>query len=266
MGPTDPMPPPAPPPSLEPPEIRAEPRGKRRNALDAYVGLPEGRWNAMTAFLGVLIAIGSLIVGTIIVALFDPDLETNAGRDAVQLVVGLSLGLTAIGFAASEVGGRLREALARLGIGRIAGRIVVMAGLGWLAYLACAALLVPILQPEQQDVTRELGTDEGSALSVIVAGFLIVIVAPLSEELFFRGFMYAGLRRSLPIWPAAVISALIWGSLHLSGGNVGVAIQLSVFGVILAYLYERSGSLWTPILAHALNNTIAFILLLTDVV
>ena len=44
-----------------------------------------------------------------------------------------------------------------------------------------------------------------------------------------------------------------------------VAIQLAVFGVILAWLYERTGMLWAPVLAHAINNTIAFVLLVTDV-
>lgn len=261
MNPTEP-PPPAPSPA---PPNPADPPAKRRNALGAYVGLPEVGWGAMTVMVGVLVAVAALTIGTIIVALFDPDLDSNAGRNAVQLVVGLSLGLTAIGFAAAEVGGRLRETFARFGLGHLTLRIAVMAGLGWLAYLAVAALLAPILQPDQQDVTRELGTDEGSVLSVIVAGFLIVIVAPLSEELFFRGFMYAGLRRALSIWPAAAISAMVWGSLHLTAGNVGVAIQISVLGVVLAYLYERSGSLWTPIIAHALNNGIAFTLLLTGV-
>lgn len=261
MSPTD-----QPPPPVEPPAVREVPPTKRRNAIDAYVGLPEAGWTGMTVFIGALVAIAAIVIGAIVVGLFDPSLESNAGRNATQLVVGLAFGLTAIGFAAAEVNGRLREALGRLGFGRIVLRIVVIAGLGWLAYVAAAALLVPILQPEQEDVTRELGTDEGSVLSVIVAGILIIIVAPLSEELFFRGFMYAGLRRSMPIWPAALVSGAIFGSLHLAGGNVGVAIQLTVFGVILAYLYERTGSLWAPILAHALNNTIAFVLLLTNVV
>lgn len=261
MSPTDQLPPP-----LEPPDVREELPAKRRNAIDAYVGLPQAGWSGMTVFVGALVAIGIIVIGGLVVALFELGLESNANLYATQLVVGVAFGLTAIGFAAAEVDGRLREALERLGLGRILLRIVVIAGLGWLAYVAAAALLVPILQPEQEDVTRRLGTDEGSVLSVIVAGLLIVVVAPLSEELFFRGFMYAGLRRSMPIWPAALVSGAIFGSLHLAGGNAGVAIQLAVFGVILAYLYERTGSLWAPILAHALNNTIAFVLLLTNVI
>ena len=91
-------------------------------------------------------------------------------------------------------------------------------------------------------------------------------MAPLSEELFFRGFMFSGLRRSIPLWPAALVSALVWGALHLGGGNIGVVVQLSIFGVILAWLYERSGTLWAPIIAHTINNSIAFTLLVTDVI
>jgi membrane protease YdiL (CAAX protease family) len=242
-----------------------QPRGKRRNALDAYVGLPETGWNGWIVIAGIATAIVMLGIGTLIPALFDPGLETTAGRDAAQLGVGLALGGTALIFALMDAGGRLRGAFTRLGLGRIVLRTLGMAALAWFAYLVIARLAVPLLQPEQQDVTNELGTDENSVLSIAVAAFLIVIVAPLAEELFFRGFMYAGLRRSLPLWPAALISALVWGSLHLGGGNVGVAIQLSIFGVILAWLYERSGTLWAPIFAHTLNNTIAFTLLVVGV-
>ena len=46
--------------------------------------------------------------------------------------------------------------------------------------------LVALLPPDQQDVTREIGTDKNSAISIAVAGILIVVLAPLSEELFVR--------------------------------------------------------------------------------
>lgn len=266
-------PPPAPPPSRPPPSrtfgppplTQPQPRGKRPNALDAYVGLPETGWNGWIVLLGIATAVVLLLLGTGLVVIFDSGLDTTAGRDLAQLAVGLALGGTALIFATSDAGGNLPGALRRLGLGRIVRRTLFMAALAWLTYLAVAQLLVPLLQPEQQDVTNELGTNEESALSIVAAGVLIVVLAPLSEELFFRGFMYAGLRRSIPLWPAALISALVWGSLHLSGGNVGVAIQLSVFGVVLAWLYERSGTLWAPIFAHALNNAIAFTLLMTGI-
>ena len=234
--------------------------------LTRYVGIPETGWSGLSVALGVMIAVAVMITGTILVAIFDPDFDTTAGKDAAQLMVALSLGGTAFGFALHDTRGKVRDAFGRLGLGaRITLAAIGLALLAWLIYIVFAAVLTPLLQPDQQDVTRELGTDKNSAISIAVAGILIVVLAPLSEELFFRGFMFASLRRSMPLWPAALIAAVVWGALHLSGGNIGVAIQLSVFGVILAWLYERSGTLWAPITAHALNNTIAFVLLLTDV-
>src|SRR5690606_22087105 len=148
--------------------------------------------------------------------------------------------------------------LRRLGLRRMTLAAIGLACLGWFVYVLISAGLAPLLDPEQEDVTRQLGTDESSVLSVAAAGLLIALAAPLSEELFFRGFMFAALRRSLSLWPAALISALVWASLHLGSGNLGVVIQLAVFGVVLAWLYERSGTLWAPIAAHTINNAIAF--------
>jgi len=252
-----------PPPTGEQPDRAA----KGGRFLTRYAGLPEVGWGAGMVAVGVLIAAGTMLVGTILVAIFDPRLDTPAARDAAQLVVALSLIGTALGFALFDTGGRLAAAFGKLGLGgRIALGAIGLAVLAWFAYVVCAGFLSPLLQPDQQDVTRDLGTNKDEIGSVAIAAFLVVIAAPISEEVFFRGFMFSGLRRSLSIWPSALISAAVWGSLHLGAGNLGVAIQLAVFGVILAWLYERSGTLWAPVLAHAINNTIAFVLLVSNVV
>ncbi len=213
---------------------------------------------------GVLVAIGLMILGTIPVAVADPELESIAAKDTAQLMVGAALFLGALIFAYADAGRNLAEALRRLGFRDLAWRLIGLGAIAWVIYLFCALALSPLLSPEQEDVTKEIGGDSGSALAMVAAGFLIIVVAPVSEEVFFRGFMFAGLRRSMPVAVAALISAAVWGSLHLSGGNVGVAIQLAVFGVILALLYERSGSLWATIFAHGLNNTVAFLYLVNN--
>ena len=226
-----------PPPTGEQPDRAA----KGGRFLTRYAGLPEVGWGGGMVALGVLIAAGTMLAGTIFVAIFDPSLETSAARNAAQLVVAMSLIGTALGFALFDSRGAVKEAFGKLGLGgRIALGAIGLALLAWLAYIIFAGFLAPLLQPDQEDVTRELGTNKDELGSIAVAAFLIVIAAPLSEELFFRGFMFAGLRRSMSIWPAAVISAAVWGSLHLGAGNIGVAIQLAVFGVILAWLYERT--------------------------
>ena len=235
------------------------------NFLTRYAGLPPTGWHGITALIGVFVAFGVMLAGTIIVAIFDPSFDTDAGRFASQLVVGLGLGGTAVGFALADAGGSLRGMFGRLGLGkRITLAAIGLALLAWLIYIIVAALLSPLLQPDQEDITRELGADQESVISLVIAGILIVILAPLSEELFFRGFMFGAMRRSMSLWPAALISAVVWGSLHLSGGNIGVAIQISILGIILAWLYERSGTLWAPVTAHGINNAIAFAVLVAD--
>lgn len=220
-------------------------------------------WTPLTVLLGALTAIGLMIVTTVPIAVADPNLESIAAKGGAQLMVGVALVAAALIFALADAGGNLMAALRRLGFRDLAWRLIGLGALAWVIYLICALLLAPLLSPEQDDVAKEISGDSGDALAMIVTGVLIIVVAPISEEVFFRGFMFAGLRRSLPLWVAAVVSAGIWGSLHLSGGNLGVAIQLAVFGVILALLYERSGSLWATIFAHGLNNTIAFLYLLS---
>jgi uncharacterized protein len=96
----------------------------------------------------------------------------------------------------------------------------------------------------------------------VAAGLLIVVVAPVSEEIFFRGFLFGGLRRGTSFAVAALVSAGIWGLFHYTGpGTWGVVIQLTVFGLALAWVYERTGSLWPPIALHVLNNALAFAVL-----
>lgn len=261
---------PTPIPSVPPPSAGGEPSGSseeppKRRFLTRYAGLPETGLGPATAALGVLVTAFVMIVGTIIVAAFDPELESTAAREAAQAVVAIALFGTALAFALRDQGGKLRAALSSLGMrsGPL-GAAIGLAVLAWGIYLLSAAILTPLLQPEQKDIAVELGTDFGSLWSIIAAGLLIVVAAPIAEEVFFRGFMFGALRNSLSLWPAALISALIWGALHLSGGNIGVAIQLSIFGIVLAWLYQRSGNLWSPIIAHTINNAIAFAVLVSD--
>jgi membrane protease YdiL (CAAX protease family) len=159
-------------------------------------------------------------------------------------------------FAASRGDG---NPLAMLGLRRCRWSAFGLALAAFGGYIVFAAIYAPLVQPEQEDVTRELGIDEGG-LAAVVAGLLIIAAAPLSEEIFFRGFMFGGLRRRMSLWPAAAIAAIIFGALHYTGpDSIGVVPQLAVFGLLLAWLYEYTGSLWPPIFVHTLNNTIAFV-------
>jgi membrane protease YdiL (CAAX protease family) len=91
---------------------------------------------------------------------------------------------------------------------------------------------------------------------------VIGVGAPLSEELLFRGFMFAGLAKSkLGFIGAAVLTSVLWTLLHLGYSVFGLIEVLSI-GLYFSWLLVRTGSLWVTIFCHAVNNTVGALLLL----
>jgi membrane protease YdiL (CAAX protease family) len=82
-------------------------------------------------------------------------------------------------------------------------------------------------------------------------GVAVVVVAPVTEELIFRGYLFPVLRRFTGVSFAAVMSGLIFAVAH---GELGALPILFFLGVLLALVYQRSGSIWAPIGVHALFN------------
>jgi membrane protease YdiL (CAAX protease family) len=70
--------------------------------------------------------------------------------------------------------------------------------------------------------------------------------------------LFGGLRERLPFWAAGLISAAIFGALHVTTG-ISVVPPLVAFGFLLALIYERTGSIWPCILLHMLNNSVALL-------
>jgi uncharacterized protein len=86
----------------------------------------------------------------------------------------------------------------------------------------------------------------------------VIVVAPVTEEFFFRGFFYRALRTRLSVWAAALIDGVVFGALHFQGPNSAVILPvIAVFGVGQCLVYERTGSLFAVIAIHAAFNTVA---------
>ena len=97
---------------------------------------------------------------------------------------------------------------------------------------------------------------------VLVPLLASIVAAPVAEEIFFRGFLFGGLRRGLPFVAAALVSAVIFGAFHYTGPHsLTVLPQLAFLGLVLAWIYERSGSIYPTIALHVLNNALAFVVL-----
>lgn len=245
------LPPPSAPPAPQPPP--PPPAGDDADAA-------QRGWGPGEAVLGVLAVIVFVFIGGLVVVLIagDSGLDFTIGN---QLVLEAAFLGTAILFASRAGSSSVTRAL---GLRAPRGAWVGLTVGAFLGYLLLAGLFASLLaDPEQVNVADELGFD-ASTLGAISAGILIVGVAPFAEEVFFRGFLFGGLRSRMPAWAAALASGIFFGSIHLTTGNLAVVAQLSVLGIVLALLYERTGSLWPPIALHLLNNALAFAFLVTS--
>lgn len=86
---------------------------------------------------------------------------------------------------------------------------------------------------------------------LVVMSLLAVVVAPLTEEVIFRGYLYPAARHFCGRWPAAVFSGLVFAAAH---GNVLALVPLFILALVLVFVYRLTGSIWAPIACHAIFN------------
>jgi CAAX protease family protein len=226
------------------------------------VGLAGGAWMPMHVAAGLAALVVLSVLEIALVAPFDPDLKSLAATLVAQLL--LAVTLVGVAFAFATMPNRGLAPPAWLGLRPFKPSALKWALLAIGVYFAFALIYTPLVHPDQEDIARDLGFGE-SVFGGIAAGILIIGAAPISEEIFFRGFVFGGLRRRLPLWPAAAIAGVIFGVFHFTGiSSLGVLPQLAVLGLLLCWLYEKTGSIWPPIIVHMLNNTLAFIVIVTS--
>jgi membrane protease YdiL (CAAX protease family) len=131
--------------------------------------------------------------------------------------------------------------------------------LGLVSFWVLSAIYVAAVKPNgHQTVTQDLGANQ-STLGLIAAGVFVVCLAPFVEEFFFRGFFYRALRSRLAIVPAALIDGVLFGAVHYTGKDtLSLLPVLAILGVIFCLVYEKTGSLYTVIGLHTLNNSISY--------
>ncbi len=112
--------------------------------------------------------------------------------------------------------------------------------------IVVAALQAPlglVAEESNNPLMMDLGMTGIERAIMVVA---VVLLIPIAEEFFYRDFLYRSLGRLGPGW-AAAISSLFWALMH---GSLPLILPLSVVGMLLALLYETTGNLGAPILAH----------------
>jgi len=129
--------------------------------------------------------------------------------------------------------------------------------LGWGLQLASAKVMQHLhLQPREQEAVELLRGPEALADRSIL-GAAAILVAPVVEEMLFRGILYPAIRRTgfprLAWWGSAVA----FGAIHM---NLATFVPLTALALLLTWLYENTGNLLAPIAAHSVFNAMNFAL------
>jgi membrane protease YdiL (CAAX protease family) len=244
--------PPAPPFFFEHPELpEGQPPPARRTRWR-----PWSAWVALVAgFAGALA--GAVVIG-VVAAAFGASFDDPP--PAVNIIATIVQDACLIGSALlfARVGGLPRPGEFGLRATR------VWPALGWMAvaffgFYAVTAAWVAILgtSPTDDQLPKELGVDS-STVALVAVAFLVAVVAPVAEEFFFRGFFFTALRNWKGLWPAAIVTGLVFGAIHAGSADATYLLPLAFFGFALCLLYARTGSLYPCIALHCVNNSLAF--------
>lgn len=159
------------------------------------------------------------------------------------------------------LGRRAGASWADLGLRRDNLRKNALTGLlGGLILFLMVTFLIALLiyltdrSPDRQEVTRQLAATPPDHL--LWPAFVVMVAVPVAEELYFRGMIFPVLRARIGVDAAILVSALLFSALHFS--IFGLA-PIAVGGAVLAFLYQRTGSLVTPIIAHGTWNGLTII-------
>ena len=111
------------------------------------------------------------------------------------------------------------------------------------------ALGIEVLRPQV------LPFEEYGASALLFSGTLVALAGPFAEELFFRGLVMRGFVNRWGPTAGILVSAAIFSIAH---ANIAVLIPIFVAGLLLGWLYHRTGSLWGCVWVHATQNAVAF--------
>jgi membrane protease YdiL (CAAX protease family) len=213
---------------------------------------------ALATALMLVLIIGGTVVALIAAA--DPDF------DAEELPVGVTLALTGfqnlVFVAAAYITIKLslgRATRAAFGLNRVRrlGEAAGWAALVYVGFWLITALLATAFgQPDEQQLVSDVKAED-SLVVLIAYAVTICLIAPIVEELFFRGFMFGALAQRLGPWWGMGITGVVFALGHAPAPAISL-IALGVFGVGLCLLYWRTQSIVPCMALHALNNAITF--------
>jgi uncharacterized protein len=231
---------------------------------------PQGfRWTVKDVAVMFTSIVAILVVGLIGLSMALPDLLSSnsleQGRPSLLYTLGAaSLEVLVLLVSVYYLGlRRRRQPWAAVGLSPLSRSwILISVGLGALAvplgsfvsYAFQQLLGISLTNPQLPFLVPEGLSWLGIAALLLLVG----VAVPFAEELFFRGVLYQALRDRWGLWPGAILSSLVFAGLH---GSFLVGLVTFLIGLMCTFAFEKSQSLWSAILIHAVNNSLSLILL-----
>ena len=139
-------------------------------------------------------------------------------------------------------------------------RDIILSPIAYVVYMLILVSVVslimnyaPIIDFEQaQDV---LFDNLGQRYEYLLAFVALVVVAPIAEEILFRGYLYGKLRQYGLVWLPAIITSVVFAALH---GQWNVAVDTFILSMVMCGLREYTGSIWAGTLVHMIKNGVAY--------
>lgn len=231
-------------------------RNGRIVRLLEVIGLP------LWVFLGFALAQVLLFAGLSVITLLGAAPETFEGPvfETVTLAAVYALAVLIV------VGGpwlalHRRPTKEDLGLSRLPEWLdLLWAPAGYITYIIASVLVMALATSVLTFIDFEQVQDVGFAglsqrYEYLLAFVSLVVIAPLAEEILFRGYLLSELRRRTKTWIAILLTSLMFGVVHLAW-NVG--IDVFVLSIVLCVLRIKTGSLWASVLLHMIKNAVAY--------
>lgn len=219
-------------------------------------------WSPWTAPIALVVALVAANVAYLLIAGVGAGVGADFARPPASVKISATIAQDICFVAVALLFARLAEypLPEQFGLRRPAIRLRNVIGWMALAYVAqlvvSAVWLHAIGQAHTKDkIVDQLGAGDSTAALVAIT-FLVVVCAPIAEELLFRGYFFGALRR-IGFVPAAVITGAAFGAVHVAGSPIAFLLPLAVFGALLCLVRERTGSLYPCVGVHCFNNALA---------
>ena len=213
--------------------------------------LPQPHDYAFWGPYAVLFGITALIVlhftlSSLVISLSDPD-----GNSAWNQIFSVSLQLSFLAvawlFGPGLIRSTLKQRISSLGFRKINKyKLTCYSLVTLLGSMALSSIALFVISGLGLDDIPTHLPQELTTTNLILTFTLLVLLTPIAEEVFFRGFIVSGLKVSWGVWPAAIASSTIFSLMH---GSIALVVPTFLSGLVLTWSLENSRSLWPGVLA-----------------